>query len=87
MSPWKEPGDLIFVRTGRQPAIGDYVVVELKPTREGEAGRCLVKRLLARGAKNVRLQQFNPPDDKIEIPLDQILHLYRVVPLEELVGV
>lgn len=86
MSPWKEAGDLIFVRRNRPPSIGDYVVIELRPKADGEPKICLIKRLLARDAKRVRLQQYNPPDDKIEIPMAQIAAIYRIVPLEELVS-
>lgn len=86
MSPWKEPGDLIFVRAGRPPSIGDYVVVELKPEHEGEAGVCLIKRLVGRDSLRLKLTQYNPPRD-IEIEMSQVATLFRIVPLEELVGV
>lgn len=87
MVPWKEPGELVYVEPNRPAKVGDYVVVELKATRDGEAGVCLVKRLKARSVSKLTLQQYNPPNDRIEIPVSKIRRVYRVKPLEELVGV
>src|SRR5262249_1120246 len=57
MKPWKEHGDIVYLHPGRPARPGDYVVVELRPTRDGEAGVCLVKRLRQRNNARIVLEQ------------------------------
>jgi len=86
MSPWKEPGDLVYVQPGRPAKVGDYVVIEMKSIQDGEAGACLVKRLKGRSPSKLTLQQYNPPNDKLIIDTAKVKQIYRVTTLEELMG-
>ena len=86
MSPRFEHGDLIYVHKARPPRLGDDVVVELFGEAEAP-GPCYVKRLLKRTAQRVVLRQFNPPRDDIEVPVERVKHVYRVLTTGELLGV
>ena len=65
---------------------GDDVLVELKPVGDGGPHPGLVKRLISRTETRLRLQQFNPPDDNIIVPMKRVLRIYRVIPYEDLFG-
>ncbi len=87
MWPWRAPGSLVYLHPARPPRTGDHVVVELHAEAEGEERPCYVKRLLGRSPTTLRLGQYNPPREDIEIPLRRVRSLYRVMEWEELLGV
>jgi len=89
MWPWRAPGSLVYVQPARPPRSGDHVVVEIHPeTEDGPEERpCYVKRLVARTPSLLRLAQYNPARDDIEIPLHRVRALYRVMEWEELLGI
>ena len=86
MSPRFEAGELLFINEAQRPAVGDDVVVELYGT-DGQAGPCYIKRLQRRSGDTITLQQFNPPDDNIKIPADQVRRIYRVMTAADLFGI
>jgi len=86
MVPWRQPGDPIYLDDSRPARPGDYVVVECKGTK-GEPGDAFLKRLVSETDARVRLEQFNPPDNKIDIPRAQIKMIYRVIDWPELLGI
>lgn len=86
MLPRIRPGGPAIVHPGIAPTPGDDVLIELKPTADGEAHAGLIKRLVSRTETRIRVLQFNPPDDNIIIPIKRILRIYRIVPYEELLG-
>lgn len=86
MVPWREEGEMIYVDPNRPPRNGDYVVVEMKPKSAGEPGPAYVKRFLARAGNKLKLLQLNPKKE-IEIPMEQVLRIHRVLTLAELTGV
>lgn len=79
MSPWKEHGALLYLHPGRPVKAGDYVVIELKPEREGEAGECFVKRLRQINDLRLVLQQYNPANDRIVIDRRKVLRIFKVL--------
>lgn len=85
MSPWREPGDLVYLDSNRAPRPGDYVVVECHG-QHGEPGPAYLKRLVAVNADTVRLLQYNPPDDRIEISQAAVKRIFRVIDWPELLG-
>ncbi|HEX9465666.1 MAG TPA: helix-turn-helix domain-containing protein [Alphaproteobacteria bacterium] len=84
MVPRFRPGAPVIVHPGVQPAIGDDVLVELRPLRDGDPHPGLLKRLVSRNDQRLRLEQFNPPDNNIVVMMKRVLRVYRVVPYEEL---
>jgi phage repressor protein C with HTH and peptisase S24 domain len=86
MSPWREPGELVYLHPSRPPRPGDYVVVELH-TEHGEPGPAFLKKLVARTPTRLRLAQWNPRRDDIEIELARVKSIYRVIDWSELLGV
>lgn len=86
MIPAFRPGGLILVERARPPAPGDDVVVELKPERQGDDQRALIKHLLAITPTMVRLMQHNPSKE-LEFPRKQVVRLYRVMTMTDLLGV
>lgn len=86
MSPWREPGRLIYVESVRPPTINDYVLVELKPTNGDEVRGALVKQFKGRTSTKLKLYQYNPAKT-IELNLRDVLQVYRVMDWDELLGV
>ncbi len=86
MVPRYEPGELVFIERARPPAPGDHVVVEIV---EGPLSRderkALIKKLVSVTSATVRLEQYNPPK-VLEYQRKQVLHMYRVMPLADLLG-
>jgi phage repressor protein C with HTH and peptisase S24 domain len=85
MRPWREKGQPVYLDPARPARPGDYVVVECHG-RDHEAGPALLKLLRSETAHKVRLEQFNPPNDRIEIPRSRIKRIYRVIDWPELLG-
>lgn len=85
MSPKFEEGDRIYVEQMDTPAIGDYIVIELKPTREDEPGKSFIKRLVSRKGNVWKTEQFNP-HGYLEFSRNEILRIFRVFPMRELLG-
>lgn len=86
VSPWREPGQLIYVESARPPRAMDYVLIELKPSNGDTMRPVLVKRLLGVTPTRVRLRQYTPPRD-FEIDRRRILRIFRVLDWDELMGV
>lgn len=86
MVPRYEPGELVFIERARPPAPGDHVVVEIVegPTSKDER-KALIKKLVSVTTATVRLEQYNPPK-VLEYQRKQVLHMYRVMPLADLLG-
>lgn len=85
MSPKFEEGERIYVEQMGSPAIGDYIVIELKPTEDGQPGKSFIKRLVGRKGPILRVEQFNP-HGYLEFGLNEILRIFRVFPQRELLG-
>lgn len=84
MIPRFEPGEVIYCG-GKQPVIGDYVVIELFPEGEERNGKCFIKKLKRRTASEIVVEQFNPPKEMTFNPY-AIKRMSRVIPWAELLG-
>lgn len=87
MEPWRVQGDPIYCDPHRRPRPGQHVLVEMLPLQEGEPGPAYVKKLVAETPTQIRLAQYNPPDDKIVLPLKRVKRMFRVIEVGELLGV
>jgi phage repressor protein C with HTH and peptisase S24 domain len=87
ISPAYEDGTPIYVDPHRRPQPRDYVVVELRGEREGEPGPAFVKRLVARGAGKLKLEQHNPSGPLDPIDESEVVRVHRVIPWLELIGI
>jgi len=85
MSPRFEEGDRIYVERMDAPAIGDYVVIELKPAEDGRPGKSFIKRLVKREAGILTVEQFNPAG-YLEFGRREVLRMFRVFTQRELLG-
>jgi phage repressor protein C with HTH and peptisase S24 domain len=86
MWPKFEDRALVYVSSAKRPLIGDYVVVELHPLSEGADVPGFIKRLVKQTATKLICEQFNPKK-KVEFDLKRVKAIYRVIPLEELLGI
>lgn len=84
MVPRYDPGELIYVG-GRDPVVGDHVVIEMFPENGERAGKAFVKKLIERTTSTIIVEQYNPP---MKIPFDRyaIKQVWRVIPTRELLG-
>lgn len=84
MIPRFEPGEVIYCG-GKQPIVGDYVVIELLPESDERNGKCFIKRLKRRSASEIICEQFNPVGEMTFDPYS-IKRMSRVIPWAELLG-
>lgn len=84
MMPRYEPGEPIYVQR-TNPAVGDYVVVELYPEDDGHAGKSFLKQLVRRTGRRVTCSQFNPPKE-VEFDAGEVKEIFRVLKPRELLG-
>lgn len=84
MVPRFKPGEMVYCG-GRDPIPGDDVVVELFPEVEGDTGCAYIKNLVRRTPKEIIVEQYNPPK---QVVFDRyaVKHIWRVIPLKELLG-
>lgn len=85
MEPEHHPGDLRFVHPGRPVRIGDTVVVQTKVGEHGTV-QAYIKKLAKLTPDSVFLVQHNPPTT-IELKRPYVLHMHRVLSMNELFGV
>ena len=86
MHPRYDEGDLIFVHPGRPALTGSDVVVELHAKDEFGRPKALLKTYRGKTPTLLLLAQLNPPAE-IEIPLDEVKQVLRVLRTNELLGV
>jgi len=87
MSPWREPGQLVYVHPDMPAKIGDYVVVEMEPEKKGDTvRRAYIKRLVRRTSEKLILAQYNPPEEKT-LPAKRVRAVHRVIDWSELLGI
>ncbi len=86
MWPLWNPGDLAYFTDVRQPKPGDHVIVELHADRRNENGAAFLKRFVGRHGSKIRLAQYNPPNDRIDIDADKVRVIHRVLEWRELLS-
>lgn len=86
MVPAHRPGSLVLCEKARPPSPGDDVIIDLQPANAGDDHKTLIKHLVRITAKIVVVEQYNPPK-MLEFPRKQVVGLYRIIPLADLLGV
>jgi phage repressor protein C with HTH and peptisase S24 domain len=85
MSPWREPGQLVYVDSHQPPKITDYVVVEMKAEPGSGERAAYLKRLAGRSGNMLRLEQFNPAK-VFSVDMRKVHKVYRVIDWSELLA-
>ena len=85
MVPLHSPGDLRFVDPEQRPSIGDSVIVQTKHF-DGDPGQGYIKILKRRTPSAIVLQQLNP-SAILEIPMQYVVSVHRVLTMNDLFGV
>lgn len=84
MEPRYESGEVALVDPHRPVGRGDYVLVQLTGGNGDSAvTTVLAKRLVRRNAKELVLEQFNPPLTFI-VPAAKVARIHRILPQTEL---
>jgi phage repressor protein C with HTH and peptisase S24 domain len=86
MEPWRFRGRLVYVHPHQPPQIGDFVVVQLHAEDGTENKPAYIKRLVRRTAKELRLFQYNPPEEK-SFPMSKVHSVHRIIDTDEAMGV
>jgi SOS-response transcriptional repressor LexA len=86
MSPRYDEGDLIFVHPGKPPVPGCDVVVELQALDEFGRHKALLKTYRGKTPTRLLLSQLNP-EGAVELALDEVKQVLRVMRTNELLGV
>lgn len=84
MSPWREPGQLVYVNPAQPPRSGDYVVIQFRP-KPGSPPESLIKRLTSITSREIKALQYNP-QKTLAFNLSRIMAIHRVMEWEELLG-
>jgi phage repressor protein C with HTH and peptisase S24 domain len=84
MLPRYEPGEPIYAQRAHANP-GDYVVVELYPEDENQAGKSFLKQLIRRTGLRITCKQLNP-EKEIEFDAGEVKEIYRVLKPRELLG-
>ncbi len=87
MSPWREPGEVLYINPSREAQIGNYVVVVLRGAEpdDSAAKRAMVKKLIGRTARYLELEQFNPAKT-FEVARIEVTDVWRVMDQAEVLG-
>lgn len=85
MAPKHMPGDLCFVDPQERPQIEDSVIVQTR-NHDDDPGQAYIKVLRKRTASHLVLQQYNPLAT-IEIPIQYVVAIHRVLTVKDLFGV
>lgn len=86
MLPVYRPGRVVLVERAKPPAPGDDVVVEIQPETPRDELKALIKHLVAITPTVIRLQQYNPAKE-LEFPRKRVIRMYRVMTMNDLLGV
>lgn len=86
MEPWRRDGGLAYVTPRRPLRAGDHALIELHPTRDGEAGAAMVKRFVGRTPTKLRLAQYNPARE-FDVDAARVKNIYRIAEWEDLIEV
>lgn len=86
MVPAYKEGALIVLNPHLPPRIGDDIVIEFAPNEAGEHVQGCLKQLVKRTASKIIVRQYNPPKE-IEFETSTVKAIYRVMTLDELMGI
>lgn len=78
MEPRYIAGETIYVHPGRPVTAGNFVLVQLKPTADGEPPAALIKRLVRKTGLKYVLEQFNPAET-FDIPIGDVVSIHKIV--------
>jgi phage repressor protein C with HTH and peptisase S24 domain len=77
MEPRYFAGEAVFVNPRLPVRRGDFVVAQIA-AEEGEPPHAYVKRFVARDARNLKLEQFNPRKT-LEFPVGRVISVHRII--------
>lgn len=78
MQPRFEPGEVGIVDPRRPAGPGDYVLVQLNAGDSDDVVSVLVKRLVRQNARELVLEQFNPPVT-FTVPKGRVSRIHRIL--------
>ena len=77
MEPRYFAGEAVFVNPRLPVRRGDFVVAQIA-VENGEAPHAYIKRFVAREARHLRLEQFNPKK-MLEFPVGRVTSVHRII--------
>jgi phage repressor protein C with HTH and peptisase S24 domain len=77
MEPRYFAGEAVFVNPRLPVRRGDFVVAQIA-VEEGEPPHAYIKRFVAREARVLRLEQFNPRKT-LEFPIGRVISVHRII--------
>jgi phage repressor protein C with HTH and peptisase S24 domain len=77
MEPRYFAGETVFVNPRLPVRRGDFVVAQIA-AEEGEPPHAYIKRFVARDARHLRLEQFNPKK-ALEFPVGRVVSVHRII--------
>lgn len=83
MEPRYFEGEIVYVNPARSVTPGCFVVIQLKPTHDGDSVKAFIKQLVRRTAEKLVVHQYQPDMD-YDIPAETVLAVHRIMNGEEL---
>src|SRR6266850_6821557 len=77
MEPRYFAGETVFVNPRLPVRRGDFVVAQIA-AEEGEPPHAYIKRFMAREARSLKLEQFNPRK-ALEFPMSRVVSVHRII--------
>ena len=77
MEPRYFAGEAVFVNPRLPVRRGDFVVAQIA-VEEGEPPHAYIKRFVAREARSLKLEQFNPKKT-LEFPMSRVISVHRII--------
>lgn len=77
MEPRYFAGEAVFVNPRLPVRRGDFVVAQIA-VEDGEPPHAYIKRFVARNARTLRLEQFNPKK-MLEFPVGRVISVHRII--------
>ncbi|MGH6828217.1 MAG: helix-turn-helix domain-containing protein [Rhizomicrobium sp.] len=78
MEPRYFAGELAYVHPGKPVAIGDFVLVQVRPEAGEATPKAILKRLVKRSAARIVLEQYNP-GKLTELKTRDVISVHQVV--------
>lgn len=78
MVPRYMPGEVVYVHPGRPLTMGCFVVIQLRPDKDGDPPKALIKQLVKRTPAKITLSQLNPGRE-LEFDTRDVVSIHRVV--------
>lgn len=78
MEPRYSPGEILYINPAKPVMAGSWVLVQARPSAEGEAPRAVIARLVRKTPTKYVFEKLNP-QKQVEIPIKETASVHKIV--------